>query len=282
MPLLRCRLGIHALLLAVLCAPLPGCQLWNGFLDTLRWPGGDPNNPLLVMTPPNPLVAPAAATPMIPRVMLYRIVLPVGAFSGNAPIWSMLNEDAIDSTTSVLLAHNGLRAATGSVNRWPEIFKLIDPEGSFNQPVIIQTDGRSSINLPTRQRIADLYVSAVDRDRQLQIRQYQNCDNGFRLSVRGVRDKAQIRVQLEPVVTLGAIQVTRPGIGYTTTGITTEESFEDLRLAANLTAGEFLVLAAMNPRPGSLSVGTQWLSNPDQVPPTETVLILVPAPATAK
>jgi hypothetical protein len=285
MPPLRCRPRVKAVLLAVVCAALPGCQVWNGFLDLLKWPtgpAGESPAPLVLVAAPNPGVAPDAATPMMPRVMLYRIVLPVGGFSGNARVWSQLNEDAIDASTAVLLAQNGLRAATGSVGRWPEIAKLVDPSGTSNQPVIIQTDGRSAINLPTRQNIAELYVSAVDRDRRLRVRQFERCDSGFRLAVRGVRNKAEIQVQLEPIVTLGTIQIARSGMGFTNAGITAEESFDDLSLTANLSADKFLVVSALNPKPGSLSVGTQWLTNPDQVPATETVLVFVPAPASAK
>jgi hypothetical protein len=274
-------------LLAAFCASLPGCEVWNAWLDMLKWKNSPSNSqqnngPLSISTPPTPGVAPSAATPLIPRVMLYRITIPAGSFSRNTKVWALLNEDAIDSQTAVLLAQNGLKAATGAVARWPEISQLIDPAGASNQPVVIQTDGRSSINLPTRQNITDLYVFSVDHDHQLQGRTFERCDNGFRLAVRGVRNKPELQVQLEPVVTLGTIQVNRPGLGMTTAGITSEESFEDLRMSATLTADKFLVVSAMDPKPGSLSVGTQWLSDPDKVPPTETVLVFVPAPANTK
>ena len=274
-----CRISLPAALLAAAGA-LTGCASWNAFLDSLK--SGSKEPPLTLVSSPKPGVAPAAATPLIPRIMLYRMVLPVGAFSANPRAWTLLNEDAIDSKTSILLAQNGLRAATGAIARWPDISKLVDPEGAFHQPLIIQTDGMSAVTLPTRQNIADLYVSSLDRDRHLQIRQFQRCDSGFRLTVRGVRDKPEIQLQLDPIVALGAYQINRPGLGFTTADIASEESFDDLRLTTTLTADKFLVLAPLNPKPGSLSVGTQWLSNPDQSPPTETILIFVPAPANAK
>jgi hypothetical protein len=219
---------------------------------------------------------------MIPRVMLYRITVPLGGFSGNDKVWALLNEDAIDSKTAVLMAQNGLRAATGAVARWPEISRLVDPAGTSNQPIIIQTDGRSSINVKTRQNVTEQTVVSVDHDHQLQGRSFERCDNGFRLSVRGIRNQLALEVQLEPVVTLGAIQIARPGMGITNADITSEESFEDLRMSATLTAAQFLVLAAMDPKPRSYSVGTLWLSDPDIVPATETILVFVPAPANTK
>jgi hypothetical protein len=278
-PLRKPRLAVHLALLAATLA-LPACQAWNAFLDSLKSGSGTP--PLTLVTSPRPGVAPAAVTPLLPRVLLYRMVLPVGAFSGNSRAWTLLNEDAIDSKTSILLAQNGLRAATGAVARWPDISKMVDPEGASHQPVVIQTDGMSAITLPTRQNIPDLYVSSIDRDRRLQVRQYERCDSAFRLTVRGVRDKPELQLQLDPIVTLGAYQINRPGLGFTTADIPAEATFDDLRLSANLTVEKFLVLAPLNPKPGSLTVGTQWLSNPDQSPPTETILIFVPAPEKPK
>jgi hypothetical protein len=279
---------VRAALVLAACAALPGCQLWNAWLDMLKWKMGPPNGaplspaPLVVRTPPTPGVAPAAPSAMIPRVMLYRITMPVGGFSGNDKVWSQLNEDAIDSKTAVLMAQNGLRAATGAVARWPEISKLIDPTGTSNQPVIIQTDGRTSVSVKTRENVTDQTVVSVDHDHLLQGRTFERCDNGFRLSISGLRNKPALQVQLEPVVTLGTIQISRPGMGVTNSGFTSEESFEDLRMTATLTAEQFLVLSAMDPKPDSYSIGTLWLSDHDQVPATETVLVFVPAPANTK
>jgi hypothetical protein len=214
---------------------------------------------------------------MVSRVAIYRITVPVGAFSGNSKIWSQLNEDAIDSKTAVLMAQNGLRAATGAVARWPAVAAQLDVPAT-SQPQMVQTDGRSSINVLTRPNVTDQIVVSVDRDLQQQGRTFERCDNGFRLSVRGVHNKPELQVQLEPIVTLGTVQVARQGMGVVSTGFTSEESFEDLQMAATLNAQQFLVISAMDPKSSPFSVGTLWLSNHDAVPATETVLVFVPAP----
>jgi hypothetical protein len=46
-----------------------------------------------------------------------------------------------------------------------------------------------------------------------------------------------------------------------------------------LTAEQFLVVCAMDPKGSEHSVGTLWLSNPVGSPATETVLVFVPAAA---
>lgn len=284
----RTSMWARAALVLAACAALPGCEMWNAWLDMLRWKGGGGGAAGAPLAAPpsvhsaNPNGAPAGATPLIPRVMLYRITVPVGAFSHNDKIWAQLNEDAVDSKTATLMAQNGLRAATGLVVRWPEIAKQIDPTGAFNQPVIIQTDGRTSVKVKTHESLSELTVVSIDHDNQLAGRTFPPCENDFRLSIAGVRNKPALEVQLEPVVTLGTIQVSRPGLGMTNSGFTSEESFEDLRMATTLTAQQFLVLSAMDPKPGSYSVGTLWLSDHDQVPATETVLVFVPAGGNGK
>ncbi|HVT79676.1 MAG TPA: hypothetical protein VHM90_03385 [Phycisphaerae bacterium] len=276
MNLMRSRWLAGAALLAA-CAAMPGCQLWNAWLDALKWKGGNAQ-PLAENPKPSPQNLNTGPVPnaMVPRVAVYRITVPVGSFSGNSKIWSQLNEDAIDSKTAVLMAQNGLRAATGAVGRWPAVAAQLDVPAT-NQPQMVQTDGRTSINVLTRQNVTDQIVVSVDRDLQQQGRTFERCDNGFRLSIRGVHNKPELQVQLEPIVTLGTVQIVRPGIGVTSSGFTSEETFDDLRMAATLNSQQFLVISAMDPKASPFSVGTLWLSDHDKVPATETVLVFVPA-----
>ena len=90
---------------------------------------------------------------------------------------------------------------------------------------------------------------------------------------------AELQLQLAPIVSLGNVQVVRPGMGVTSSNITSEESFEDLRMAATLIADQFLVVSAMDPKTSPFSVGTLWLSDRDHPPATETVLVFVPVSA---
>jgi hypothetical protein len=272
------------LLLAAALLALPGCQVWNAWLDALKWKDGKPPAdksaaPRLAMPQPNsPGNGPAT---LIPRVSVYRITVPLGAFTANDKIWSQLNEDAIDSRTAVLMAQNGLRAATGALARWPAIAALLDVPGATTAQTLYQTDGHASINVVTRPNITDQIVVSVDRDLQQQGRTFERCDNGFRMAMRGVRGKPELLVELEPVVTLGTVAVLREGneMGVTRTGFTSEESFADLHMATTLTADTFLVVSATDPKTSPYSVGTLWLSEQERAPATETVLVFVPAPA---
>src|SRR5947209_8683778 len=121
---------IRLSLLAATLAALPGCQIWNGWLDALKWKVDDKApaqpQPLHIASPSEPIPMLSAPPALIPRVTVYRISLPVGTFTANDKIWAELNEDAIDSKTAVMMAQNGLRAATGALARWPVIAKVLD------------------------------------------------------------------------------------------------------------------------------------------------------------
>ena len=154
-----------------------GCEVWNAWLDALKWKpaqqakGPAVTQPLTASSVSGGSGAPASA--LFPRVTLYRITLPVGSFSSNDKIWAQLNEDAISSSTAVLMAQNGLRAATGDISRWPGIARMLDTPGASNDQVVLQTDGKSSINVVTRQNVTDQIVVSVDHDHQLQGRTFE-------------------------------------------------------------------------------------------------------------
>jgi hypothetical protein len=285
----RRSLAAKAALLVLAGSALGGCQVWNAWLDMLKWKGeGGAKAAPLARPQPGVIASGAGAgtsagpAALIPRVTVYRITLPVGLFSANDKIWAQLNEDAVDSKTTVMLAQNGLRAATGPVGRWPGISQLLQgTAGASTDQFVYQTDGRSSVNVVTRAGVTDQIVVSIDRDLQQQGRTFERCDNGFRLAMKPVKNKAELVVQLEPIVTLGTVNVIRAGVeqGITRTGFSSEETFSDLNLAATLTADQFLVVSAMDPKASPFSVGTLWLSDQEKAPPTETVLIFVPAGA---
>ncbi|HUO09526.1 MAG TPA: hypothetical protein VM008_14550 [Phycisphaerae bacterium] len=273
-----------------------GCQAWNGWLDLWRFPTGEGKKELAGaggsggMPGTSQEAKDLAALPA--RMVVYRITLPVGTFSGNEKVWSQLNEDALDSKTTVLLAQNGLRAATGPLGRWPAISKLIDVPGAMTDQMVCQTDGSSAVNVVTRANIADQNVVSVDRDLEQQGRTFNRCDDGFRLSMRktGMSGKgggasggaAQLMVQLEPVVTEGSGgAVGGGGMGNIGAGaFTSEESFPDLQMAATLRADQFFVVSPGDPRGNRFSVGSLWLSDLAKAPAVETVLVFVPVMGT--
>ena len=88
----------------------------------LKWKTADAKKPeegtkVLDASNHQGLNTPSAVAAVVRRVIVHRITAAVGTFSTNEKVWAELNEDALDSKTSVLMAQNGLRAGTASVSR---------------------------------------------------------------------------------------------------------------------------------------------------------------------
>jgi hypothetical protein len=281
------RRGVLTGGLAALTLAVGGCQVWNGWLDMLKWKTADAKKAAVFPVGDAGSSKDAASLPA--RMIVYKITLPVGTFSTNDKVWAQLNEDGLDSKTNVLLAQNGLRAATGPIARWETLGKIIDVPGASTDQMVCQTDGHSTLNVVTRSNISDQIVVSIDRDLQQEGRSFEHCDDGFRLTMRKVRAikkngkdanaAAQLMVELEPVVTQGsAALMQRSPLSINGSGsFTSEEEFTDLQMGATLAADQFLVVSPQDPKESRFSVGSLWLSNPDHVPATETVLVFIPA-----
>jgi len=218
------------------------------------------------------------ADPVALRMRVYQLTLPLGTLSLNDKIWRQLDEDALDSATTVLLARNGLRAGVAPQVRWPVLAKMLDTPGATSQEYVCQTDGRTPVVIPTRPNVPEQTVFYVDSDLELQGRTFDRCDNVVRLSMSRLKDTTDMLVQVEPVVLTGAIEVTRGAqeMGVVRMTQPQEQTFRNLRLVTHVAAANFLVLAPLNPKQNSFSVGTRFLSDTDKVPPMETVLVFVP------
>jgi hypothetical protein len=269
----------------VACATLTGCDLKGPWYD-----------PFLIFTPKqeytgnnrivsvSPLqTGPVSVTRHLassknPRVTLIKLSLPVGTFSGNEKVWRQLDQDALDSQTSILLAENGIRAAVAPQERWAALHKMIDVPGAANEQFTLETDGRSSVTIVTHANITEQTISSIDGDREMHVRSFDRCDNSLRLSLSRRRDVQKLTILLEPVVQLGTISVMRgqEQLGIVGSNSRQEETFANLRLSAGVETNEFLVLAPANPKENNFSVGSRFLTDNDKVPPMETILIFLP------
>jgi len=233
---------------------------------------------IITVAPPRPLTdvnGRPLPTPVYPRVQVLKLNLPVGTFSANSKVWKQLNEDAIDGKTSTLLAQNGLRAATGSQLKWPEIAKLIDVPGASTEERRCQTDNHSAVEFIMQNQVDSQTVFFVDSDLQLQGRTFDESTNVIRLSMNQPKVGSPITIQLEPVVRLPAPPPPErfaPNIPQPPNEVT----FTNLRLAVTVEGKDFLVLAPSDTKVDSFSVGSRFLTDTEKTPATESVLVFVP------
>lgn len=212
------------------------------------------------------------------QVAVYKIKLPQGAFSGNEKIWRMVDEDSLDSQTSLMLAQNGIRAATLAQSHWPTIAKMLQGYSAFTEQFICRTDSGIAVELMMRPGIEQQSLFYIDRDLNLQGRTFERCDNKFRLIVSHPSGSKNFLITIEPIVLAGTIQVVRaPGdLTPTRDQIRREQTFENLRLWADIKPDQALILTPTQMKESPFSVGSRFLAEIDGAPPSETILVFVP------
>ncbi len=213
-----------------------------------------------------------------PIVVVYKLTLPVGTFSANRKVWRQLNENVVGARTTVLLAENGLRAGEAPRVRWPAIARLINVQGSLNQPIICKSNGRSALTLLTRKNVQSEIVAYIDHTQHQVCRTYVDCDDGLMMAMRLVDGGRATQVALEPVVHLGTVSFKRNGMHLGIAGGVRPliKPFAGLQLAVVVRRKHFLVVCPAAPKKDKFSIGSQFLSHTQTLPTTETVLVFVP------
>lgn len=212
------------------------------------------------------------------RVIVYKIKLPLGAFSGNDKIWRMVDEDSLDSQTSLMLAQNGIRAAVIAQAGWPPIAKLLQGYSAWTEQFHCRIDSGIAVELMMRTGIEQQTIFYIDRDLNLQGRTFDHCDNKFRLILSRSPETKEFLITLEPLVSAGTTQVVRqPGdMTPTRDQVRHDQTFENLRLWANVKPDQALILTPAHMKDSPFSVGARFLADIDGTPPSETVLVFVP------
>lgn len=278
--------------LGTVCMTLPGCGVWNSWLDMWKFKSKDKAD---IPVPEEGNAANNKDARKLPALVVYRITLPVGTFSANPKGWQSLNEDVLEATTSNLLVHNGFRAGVGNLKDWPAIYQQINVPGSATEQTVCQTVGRASFSVTTRTSIPSEVVVSLDKQLDQQGRTFAQCDDGFRLNFTTLRangtpahnltgkDKYgdfHVLVEFEPVVAEGVVDVVRKGngLGIRQEAFNSTANFTDLQLGVSIRTDQFLILSPLNVKENPFSVGSQWLSDSLKSPATETLLVFVPTP----
>ncbi len=280
---------------ACLAAVIAGCLLDSG---CALWPWGDDGAMVVQKSefrgkklPPSSVVnmplVDAKQSQEVPekirdknlseRIVVYKISLPAGMFSNNDKIWRLVDEDALDSQTSLMLAQNGMRAAVLEQSRWPAIAQMLQTPSAMTEQFACVIGSGQNVDLMMRPNIERESLFYIDRDLNMQGRTFNQCDNKIRLGLHRDKTNKQFIVALEPLVTTGTTQMVRTQdmVSVQNTSVR-EHSFENLRMWVTLTGDQALVLTPSRMKETPFSVGAKFLSDIEAVPPREMVLVFVP------
>ncbi len=238
------------------------------------------DRPLPPPTATGPAAARPAPQPFQPptEIQVLRLTLPLGTFSANQKVWSMLEHNVASGKTTAWLSANGLRAGTATFSVWKKIVKLINKPGSTNQRIYCQVNGVRSVALVVRPNVRREILVYHTLPGGLVVRTYRNCDDVILLAAHENRKIPATIVQIEPAVNLGTVTFRRGplALGIVRGVRPLQRVFTRLRISVAIPPRRFLVIAPSDPRGRPLSVGSAFLSRPQHVPPRETVLVFVP------
>jgi hypothetical protein len=223
---------------------------------------------------------PAPSVPIVFRLEVYVVNVPVGTISRNDAFWKRLDENCVDVATYALLGDNGLRVGQAHEEEWPALKRMIeDNPGSISHLETVGAEMKN-IELPMRQGVEGQAVCYIDTDGKLRGDRYDRCDNLLNISFcRTPRKLGDIRLAIAPV-----IRLTRKRLEFTPLNNEQEIEFKaDEAIYQNLTVdlpqNQFLVIAPSEDATRNLTLlGNRFFMKDGPAEPTEQVLVIAARP----
>jgi hypothetical protein len=146
---------------------------------------------------------PAPTVPIVFRLEVYLVNVPVGTVSRNDAFWKRLDENCVDVPTYDLLGKNGLRCGRARAEEWPSLKQMIeDHPGSVSRLETVGAEMKN-IELPMREGVQGQAVCYIGTDGKFGGQRYDRCDNVLNISFcRTPRKVGDIRLAIAPVVRL--------------------------------------------------------------------------------
>jgi hypothetical protein len=240
---------------------------------------------MMVDPSPAPIQASASgpkdAQPVVQYVVqldVYQLSVPQGTVSNNDAFWKRVSEDTIDIATRDVLYLNGIRVGQAPVSEWEYFKNIINENPAVAQQNSYIATQMKSVEMPMRKGITSQCIFVCDPLRESSGRSYDECDNFLTLSFwPAPRKQGDLRVKLCPMVRsvrkkLGTALLD----GQREFQYVSPERLYDLKLAADIPLGTFLVIAPSEYAKAPTSVGNAFLMKDGPADREEQVLILVP------
>jgi hypothetical protein len=146
---------------------------------------------------------PAPNVPIVFRLEVYLVNVPVGTVSGNDTFWKRLDELCVDVPIADLLHKNGLRVGRARAQEWPSLKKMIeDHPGSVSRLETVGAEMKN-IEMPMREGVQGQAVFYIGTDGKSGGNRYDRCDNVLNIAFcRAPRSLGDIRLAIAPVVRL--------------------------------------------------------------------------------
>jgi hypothetical protein len=276
---------MHKRLLILACLLLPACQppavppappppTMSGRSDGVM---------NMVQAGSSALDAPRDARPNIPilfRLEVYILSLPMGTISQNEEVWKRINEQVVDIATYDLLYRNGIRIGEAPYTEWDHFRRMIESTPGVASQMSVAGAMAKNLEMPMRERIALQHIFYFDGKNELKGRTHTNSSNIITVSFQPApRKPGQVRLALCPMV-----RSLRKRLEFTALNEEQEiryiapERLYDLNIEVDIPLQHFLVIAPSAEATWESSVGQRFFVKDDPAEQMEQVLLVIAQP----
>ncbi len=221
---------------------------------------------------------PGSPIPTAIGLQVFEVRVPRGLVSDDPDVWFPLDEQALPIAVYDVLWANGFRVGVGGETELVEIRGTLATEQATRALVVPPLNANRHtyfVDLPTEPN-AEQTLFWFDEQKRPSGRTFIDFQNRIAIEFAST-DSDAVRLSVTPVVrsTVGRTRVTSAGEDYVVEEVRDAAAF-DLNIRLTLRLGEFALLAPSPDAARATSLGRAFLTNAPNVPPTETVLLIVP------
>ena len=209
---------------------------------------------------------------------VFELELPRGRVSSNKELWRRIDEQAVDAGTYDVLYANGVRVGVAPVAELPHVSETLDTDQARRVDILGKTTGRQTQELPLETGVFEKTLFWFDAAKRGRGRTFQRCDTLLSLSFEpSPGTPGSVRISMVPVVRSSQPQtvITAAGNDVQVT-LQKEETLFDLKLAADVALGQFLIVSPSEELRWRTSLGRQFFCREVTGELLERVYVIVP------
>lgn len=221
------------------------------------------------------------ASPRVQRrlgVRIYTLAVPRGRVSGNAELWSRIDEQTLDPAPYDVLWANGVRVGSAPLAEIEHLREILEVSEAPATDLYASGPGRQSHELQVGSGIREQTLFWFDAAREAKGRTFQNSENFLVVGFGPTPGRQRsMRLSITPLVRSAQPRqvVTAAGDSYEVTQIRDENIF-DLQLRTDIPFGDFLIVAPSVELSQETGLGRQFFTYEGEGELWERIFVLIP------
>lgn len=211
-------------------------------------------------------------------VRIYTLGVPRGRVSGNAEMWSRIDEQTLDPAPYDVLWANGVRVGSASLQEIEHLREILEVSKAPVTDIYARGPGRQSHELQLGGVVQEQTLFWFDGAKEAEGRTFQNSENFLVIGFGPTPGRQRsMRLSLTPLVRSAQPRqvITAAGDSYEVEQVRDENIF-DLQLRVDIPFGDFLIVAPSVELSQETGIGRQFFTYESEGELWERVLVIIP------